>query len=105
MLDHVDFKNGRDLILHAAQSRAQELRLTAYEIIGRSGGEAEIALLSAALESAREPMDRAQIVWSLARIGRPASIPILLEVIQDRASETRYTAADGLARIAGRMSN
>jgi len=100
MLDHIDFNAGRALILRATNSSSQEMRLTAYEMLGRSGGEAEIKLLSAALERTGDSMDRAQIAWSLGRIGRPASIPILLEVIQDPAPETRYTAAEGLARIA-----
>jgi HEAT repeat protein len=100
MLDHLDFTIGRPLLLRALSSDEPQVRLTAYEVIGRSGGEAEIALLSEAIERTAEPMDLAQIAWSLGRIGRPASIPILLGLVQNPAPEVRYTATEALARIA-----
>lgn len=100
MLDHLDFTVGRPLLLRALSSDEPQVRLTAYEVIGRSGGEAEIALLSEAIERTTDPMDLAQIAWSLGRIGRPGSIPILLDLIQNPAPEVRHTAAEALARIA-----
>ncbi len=103
MLDHLDFIVGRSLLLHAASSNQQELRLTAYEVIGRSGGDAEIKLFSDALASTNDPTDRAQIAWSLGRIGRPGAIPILLDLVQEPTAEARYTAAESLARIADKL--
>ncbi len=100
MLDHLDFAVGRSLIVDATRSGSQEIRLTAYEIIGRSGGDPEVGLLSNALRQTGDQTERAQIAWSLARIGRPASIPVLLEAIQDPTPEIRDTAAEGLAQVA-----
>jgi len=105
MLDHLDFVVGRPLILRAISSSEQQLRLTAYEMIGRSGGEADIAVLSEALAHTQEPIDQAQIAWSLGRIGRPEAIPVLLEVLQNPSSEVRYTAAEALARIADKQAH
>jgi HEAT repeat protein len=100
MLDHLDFVIGRPLIVDATRSASQEIRLTAYEIIGRAGGDPEVGLLGTALHQTGDPIERAQIAWSLARIARPASIPVLLEAIQDPTPEIRDTAAEGLAQIA-----
>jgi HEAT repeat protein len=100
MLDHLDFKLGRPLLLRAAASSEQELRLTAYEVLGRNGGDAEIRLLGEALARTHDPADRAQIAWSLGRIGRAGAIPLLLDLVQTPVSEVRYTAAESLARIA-----
>lgn len=105
MLDHLDFTVGRPLLLHALASAEPEVRLTAYEVIGRDGGEAEIGLLSKAIEQTTDPMDLAQIAWSLGRIGRPDSIPVLLVLVQNPAPEVRYTAAEALARIADKREN
>jgi HEAT repeat protein len=103
LLDHLDFAVGRRLLLRVALSNEQELRLTTYEVIGRSGGDAEIRLFGDALARTNDPTDRAQIAWSLGRIGRPGSIPILLELVQDPTAEARYTAAESLARIADKL--
>lgn len=105
MLDRLDFAVGRPLILRALSSSEQQVRLTAFEVIGRSGGKAEIGVLSEAIERTGEPIDLAQIAWSLGRIGRPDSIPILLDVMQNPAPEVRYTAAEALARIADKPHN
>ena len=68
MLDHIDFNAGRALILRATNVSSQEVRLTAYEMLGRSGGKAEIKLLSAASSA---PVIR----WTARRSrGRSASM-------------------------------
>ncbi|HTW86970.1 MAG TPA: HEAT repeat domain-containing protein [Candidatus Binataceae bacterium] len=105
MLDHLDFTVGRPLLLRALACDEPQVRLTAYEVIGRDGGEAEIGLLSDAIGRTTDPMDLAQIAWSLGRIGRPDSIPVLLNLVQNPAPEVRYTAAEALARIADKRDN
>jgi HEAT repeat protein len=104
MLDRLDFTVGRPVLLHALTSSEPQVRLTAYEVIGRNGGEAEIGLLEGAIERTTDPMDLAQIAWSLGRIGRQGCIAPLLDMLRDPTPEVRYTAAASLARIADKRA-
>ena len=74
--------------------------VAAVKTMGTAGGEAEVELLGAMLRSTKDPITRADIAWSLGRIGSPNGIVMLLAMVQDRDSTVRYTAADGLDHTA-----
>lgn len=103
LLDHLDFTLGRPLLVGALSSSNQVLRLAATEAIGRKGGVPEIVLLEQSTDKIDDPIEMAQVAWSLGRIGRPECIPILLKMVQSPAPEVRDTAADALARTAAKL--
>ncbi|HUY19499.1 MAG TPA: HEAT repeat domain-containing protein [Candidatus Binataceae bacterium] len=96
LLDHLDFKLGRPVLVGALRSSNQVLRLAAIEAIGRDGGDPEIVLLKEASTRTDDPMEIAQVAWSLGHIGRRSSIPVLLTMIQNPQPQVRDTAADSL---------
>lgn len=104
MLGHMDFAIGRPVLIGAMGSSDQVMRLAATEAVGRGGGEAEISMLTGAMKKTKEPMELAQIAWSLGRIGRPDCIPVLLQLVQKEAPEVRDTAANALGHTAEGLS-
>ncbi|MBF6570002.1 MAG: HEAT repeat domain-containing protein [Candidatus Binataceae bacterium] len=103
MLDHVDFTVGRPLLIGALASSDQVMRLAAIEAIGRAGGDNEVELLKKASVNTQDPIEIAQIAWSLGRIGRRKCIPVLLDMVQNPDPEVRDTAADSLGHAAGQI--
>ncbi len=52
------------------------------------------------LRNNKDPITRADIAWSLGRIGSSNGISTLLALVQESNPAVRYTAADGLDHIA-----
>ena len=100
MLVHLNFTLGRPVLLRAMSSPDQRVRLAAIEAIGQNGSESDVALLIGWTNRAQDPMDLAQIAWSLGRIGGQHSIPGLLDLVQNPTPAVRDTAADALAHAA-----
>jgi HEAT repeat protein len=103
MFVHLNFKLGRPLLLRAISSPDQRVRLAAMEAIGRNGGDPDAALLIGWINRANDPMDVAQIAWSLGQISGRNTIPALLDLVQNPAPAVRDTAADALAHTAGTL--
>jgi len=101
MFDQLNFKLGRVLLIRAMSSADQQVRLAAIEAIGRNGGAPDAATLIESISSANDPMDVAQIAWSLGHIGGQNTITPLLNMVQNSAPAVRYTAADALAHETG----
>lgn len=96
LLDHIDFTVGRPVLMGALTSSDQVTRLAAIEAIGRDGGDPEIVVLKKSSAKAEDPIEVAQVAWSLGHIGRPNCIPVLLELVQNPVPQVRDTAADSL---------
>jgi hypothetical protein len=104
LLDHLDFKLGRPMLIAALSSSNQVMRLAAIEAIGRAGGDPEVVVLKDASSKSQDPMEVAQVAWSLGHIGRQACIPVLLEMVQNPSPQVRDTAADSLGHTADHLS-
>lgn len=104
LLDHLDFTIGRPVLMGALNSSDQVTRLAAIEAIGRAGGDREIVILKESGEKSQDPMETAQIAWSLGHIGRPACIPVLLEMVQNPDPQVRDTAADSLGHTVDHLT-
>jgi HEAT repeat protein len=105
MFDHVDFTVGRPLLIGALTSSDQVMRLAAIEAIGRAGGDNEVELLKNSAEKTQDPIEIAQIAWSLGHIGRQSCIPVLLDLVQNPDPEVRDTAADSLGQTASQLTS
>jgi HEAT repeat protein len=103
LLDHLDFKLGRPLLIAALSSSNQVLRLAAIEALGRDGGDPEVILLKDASGRAQDPMEVAQVAWALGHIGHQTCIPVLLELVQNPSPQVRDTAADSLGHTADHL--
>ncbi len=104
LLDHLDFTVGRPVLIGALTSSDQVTRLAAIEAIGRAGGDPEILLLKESSAKTQDPMEIAQVAWSLGHIGRPNCIPVLLEMVQNPAPQVRDTAADSLGHTVDHLT-
>jgi HEAT repeat protein len=104
LFDHLDFTIGRPVLVGALASSDQVTRLAAIEALGRFGGDPEIVLLKDSSTKTQDPMEVAQVAWSLGNIGRPNCIPVLLQMIENPAPQVRDTAADSLGHAADRMT-
>lgn len=105
MLAHLDLSIGRPLLVAAMSSNDEVLRIAAIDALGRNGGEAEVPVLREVIPKTDQPIELAQIAWSLGRIGSQHCIPVLLEMVQNPAAVVRNTAAEALARTADRLIN
>jgi HEAT repeat protein len=74
--------------------------LAAVKTLGISGRNPEVELLGSLLRDSKDPITRADIAWSLGRIGSPNGIEMLLAMVQEPDPAVRYTAADGLDHTA-----
>jgi len=104
LLDHLDFKIGRPVLLGALRSSDQVTRLAAIEAIGRAGGDPEIVLLKEQSAKVDDPIEVAQIAWSLGHIGRQNCIQPLLDMVQNPFPQVRDTAADSLGHVADKLT-
>jgi len=94
------FDAAHPILIEALSSPDSDLQLAAIKTLGISGGDSEVELLSALLRENKDPITRAEIAWSLGRIGSPKGIGMLLAMVQETAPAVRYTAADGLDHTA-----
>jgi HEAT repeat protein len=86
-----------------------EMRLLAVDRLGRAGGSAAIAALSAAFEGAAEA-ERLAILDALGKTGSPKALPLLERLLMDPEFDTyptrrlRSTAAWAARRIGGKQA-
>jgi len=100
LFDDVAFDAGHPILEQALSSPDVEVELAAVRTLGTVGGSADVDLLGAVLRRSKDPITRADIAWSLGRIGSSRSIVLLLATVQDGDPAVRYTAADGLDQTA-----
>jgi HEAT repeat protein len=100
LFDDIAFDAGHPILVDALSSSDAEVQLAAVKTLGTGGGDPEVELLGALLRDNKDPITRADIAWSLGRIGSPNGIEMLLAMVQEPDPAVRYTAADGLDHTA-----
>jgi HEAT repeat protein len=100
LFDDIAFDAGRPILVQALSSPDAEVQLAAVKTLGTGGGDPEVELLGSLLRGSKDPITRADIAWSLGRIGSPNGIEMLLAMVQEPDPAVRYTAADGLDHTA-----
>lgn len=100
LFDDTAFDDGRPIFVEALSSPDADVQLAAVRTLGTAGGDAEVELLGRLLHASTDPITRADVAWSLGRIGSPKGIEPLLAMVQDPDPAVRYTAADGLDHTA-----
>jgi HEAT repeat protein len=100
LFDDTAFDEGRPIFVKALSSPDADVQLAAVRTLGTAGGDAEVELLGRLLRVSKDPITRADVAWSLGRIGSPNGIEMLLAMVQDPDPAVRYTAADGLDHTA-----
>ena len=100
LFDDMAFDAGRPILVKALASPDSDVQLAAVKTLGSVGGDPEDELLSALVRASKDPITRADVAWSLGRIGSPNGIVMLLAMVQETDPAVRYTAADGLDHTA-----
>jgi HEAT repeat protein len=100
LFDDIVFNVGHPILVEALSSPDTEVQLAAVKTLGIAGGDPEVDLLGSLLRDSKDPITRAQIAWSLGRIGSPNGIAMLLAMVQESDPAVRYTAADALDHTA-----
>lgn len=100
LFDDMAFDAGHPILVAALSSSDSDVQLAAVKTLGTGGGDPEVELLGALLRGSKDPITRADIAWSLGRIGSPNGIVMLLGMVQETDPAVRYTAADGLDHTA-----
>ena len=103
LLDELEFRNARGVVLAAIASPDLELSLMGIRAVGLSGGADEVALLVRTADETEDPMARAEVAWALGRIGADRSVAPLIAMVAELDHSVRYTAADALDRTAMRL--
>lgn len=99
----LDAVSGSAVVLAGLYSNYGAVRLAAIKALAAGHSERNAELLDALARDSDDATLRAEVAWALGRIGSPGSIPTLLELVQEQDPMIRYTAADGLNRIATRL--
>jgi HEAT repeat protein len=100
LFDDIAFDSGHPILVEALSSSDADVELAAVKTFGTAGGDPEVELLGTLLRASKDPIARADIAWSLGRIGSPNGIEMLLAMVQETDPAVRYTAADGLDHTA-----
>ncbi len=100
LFDDLAFDAGRPILVQALSSPDADVQLAAVKTLGTAGGDPEVELLGTLLRDSKDPITRADIAWSLGRIGSSNGIEMLLAMVQEPDPAVRYTAADGLDHTA-----
>jgi HEAT repeat protein len=100
LFDDMAFDAGRPILVEALSSSDSDVQLAAVKTLGTAGGDREVELLGSLLRNSKDPITRADVAWSLGRIGSPNGIMMLLAMVQETDPAVRYTAADGLDHTA-----
>jgi HEAT repeat protein len=100
LFDDMAFDVAHPILVEALSSPDGDVQLAAVKTLGTAGGDPEVELLGALLRGSKDPITRADIAWSLGRIGSPNGIVMLLAMVQETDPAVRYTAADGLDHTA-----
>lgn len=102
VLDQVAFDGGYEVLIGAVGSLDPNLQMSGVRALGLRGGPKEVELFNQMLPHAPDPLLRAQVAWSLGRIGCAEAIGTLLRLVPETDPAVRYTAADALGRAAQR---
>jgi HEAT repeat protein len=100
LFEDMAFDAGRPILVEALSSPDADVQLAAVKRLGTAGGDPEVTLLAMLLRNNKDPITRADIAWSLGRIGSSNGISTLLALVQESNPAVRYTAADGLDHTA-----
>jgi len=100
LFDDMAFDAGHPILVEALSSPDSDVQLAAVKTCGTAGGDPEVQLLGKLFRASKDPITRADIAWSLGRIGSPNGIVMLLAMVQETDPAVRYTAADGLDHTA-----
>jgi HEAT repeat protein len=100
LFDDMAFNAAHPILVLALSSSDSDVQLAAVKTLGTAGGDPEVELLGVLLRNNKDPITRADIAWSLGRIGSPNGIMMLLAMVQETDPAVRYTAADGLDHTA-----
>ena len=100
LFDDIAFDDSRPIFAEALSSPDADVQLAAVRTLGTAGADAEVELLGRLLRASTDPITRADVAWSLGRIGSPNVIEMLLAMVQDPDPAVRNTAADGLDHTA-----
>lgn len=100
LFDDTAFDDGRPIFVEALSSPDADVQLAAVRTLGTTGGDAEVELLGRLLRVSKDPITRADVAWSLGRIGSPKGIEMILAMVLDPDPAVQYTAADGLDHTA-----
>ena len=103
LFDDMAFDTAHPILVEALSSPDGDVELAAVKTLGTQGGDPEVELLGSLLRGSKDPITRADIAWSLGRIGSPNCIAMLLAMVQETDPAVRYTAADGLDHTAMRL--
>lgn len=96
----LDPVGGRTVILAGLQSKYMNVKLAAIKALATPGSARNAEMLVGLLRETKSTTARAQIAWTLGRIGSPIGIHALLIMVGNPKPILRYTAADSLNRIA-----
>jgi HEAT repeat protein len=100
LFDDMAFDAAHPILVEALLSPDSDVQLAAVKTLGMAGGDPEVELLGRLFRTTKDPITRADIAWSLGRIGSPNGIVMLLTMVQENDPAVRYTAADGLDHTA-----
>ena len=103
LLDELDFRNAREVLMAAVASPDPELSLRGIRAIGLSGGAQDVEFLVSLADKTGDPMARAEVAWALGRIGGTGCVAPLIAMVSEPDHAVRYTAADALDRTALRL--
>lgn len=103
LLEHVEYGIAREVVLAGLEAGDVGVRLAAAHVVGVAGDAQDIGALTKLMHADEDPMVRADVAWALGRMSSRKVIEPLVELVQEEAPTVRYTAADGLARAAGRL--
>jgi HEAT repeat protein len=103
LLDEMEFRNARDIVIAAVTSADSELSLLGIRAMGLAGGTDEVGLLVRIADQTDDPIARAEVAWALGRIGGRRSVGPLIAMVAELDHAVRYTAADALDRTAIRL--
>ena len=100
LLDEVEFRNGREVLVASALSPDPTVSMPAIRAIGLSGDAKEVGFLGKLADGADDSLTRAAVASALGQIGTPNAIAPLMALVADLDRSVRYTAADALDRAA-----
>jgi HEAT repeat protein len=103
VMDQLSFVGGYDVLIAAIGANDPNLQMSGIRALGLDGGQKELEVLTALLPHTTDPLMRAQIAWSIGRIGRARGIETLIAMVQEEDPAVRYTASDALDVTAQRL--
>jgi len=103
LLEDVEYGVAREVVLAGLDARDVSVRLAAAHAIGVAGQTKDIGVLTKRMRADEDPLVRADVAWAFGRMSSREVIEPLIELVQEKNPTVRYTAADALARTAGRL--